>query len=353
MNAQSVAFVFNIMFKDWKLEELNNIKKNGKKVFSCFACGGGSSMGYKKAGFEILGINEIDRELVNIYKTNFPSTKYIFNQNIQELVKNKDYPKDLFDIDVLDGSPPCSVFSIAGDREKNWGKEKKFREGQVKQRLDDLFYCFIQLAKDIQPKVVVAENVRGMIIGKAKGYVKQIFKDFNDAGYNTQLFLLNSSTMGVPQRRERIFFIAIRKDIDKKIKLDFNEDKIYYKDIKTNEGIGKELSKMEKVNFENISYKDRDFADLNLRNRNKNIGFSSPIIWDNLIPNTLISSSSFYSGNEKRHLTSTELIRIQSFPIDYNFIKNTYSNIKYILGMSVPPIMMYKVARDVYKQILE
>ena len=81
------------------------------------------------------------------------------------------------------------------------------------QILDDLFFDFIATAKKLKPKVVVAENVKGIIEGKAKGYVKLILKGFDEIGYNTQLFLLNSSRMGVPQVRERVFFIGVRKDL--------------------------------------------------------------------------------------------------------------------------------------------
>ena len=95
---------------------------------------------------------------------------------------------------------------MAGKREKKWGDEHHFREGQVKQRLDDLFFHFIDTAKNLQPKVLIAENVKGLISGAAKGYVKEIFAAMKAAGYLPQLFLLNASCMGVPQRRQRVFF---------------------------------------------------------------------------------------------------------------------------------------------------
>ncbi len=122
--------------------------------------------------------------------------------DVRELV-NQDLPEELYNLDVLDGSPPCSTFSMAGSREKGWGVEKQFREGQKRQRLDDLFFHFINIAKELQPKVVVAENVKGLVGGNAKGYVNEILKAYDEAGYKVQIFLLNAATMGVPQRRER------------------------------------------------------------------------------------------------------------------------------------------------------
>lgn len=95
---------------------------------------------------------------------------------IQEMNKLYNLPAELYNLDILDGSPPCSTFSMAGQREENWGKNKKFREGQTSQVLDDLFFEFIDLAKILKPKIVIAENVKGLVMGNAKGYVNMIVK---------------------------------------------------------------------------------------------------------------------------------------------------------------------------------
>lgn len=209
----------------WNLADLKYVKGNGKKVFSCFSCGGGSSMGYKLAGYEMIGCCEIDPRMVAVYRQNL-HPPLVYNVDIRELL-NQPLQSVLYELDILDGSPPCSVFSMAGDREAGWNKEKVFREGQAKQKLDDLFFHFIRIAKELRPKVVIAENVAGLIKGNAKGYVNEIFKAFSDAGYDAQLFLLNSAFMGVPQRRERTVFIARRKDLGlPKISMAFREDPI-------------------------------------------------------------------------------------------------------------------------------
>lgn len=106
--------------------------------------------------------------------------------------------EELHNLDILDASFPCSVFSIAGDRQKAWGKEKVFREGQKAQRLDDLAFYSIDLAKELKPKVVVFENVQGLLQGEAIEYVKEIYRQMNDAGYILQHWLLNARNMGVP-----------------------------------------------------------------------------------------------------------------------------------------------------------
>src|SRR5690606_8715032 len=208
------------------LTDLKTVRKNGLKVFSCFVCGGGSTMGYKLAGFDVIGANDIDPEMAWHYQENH-KPKHYYLEDIREFRKRKDLPKELFNIDVLDGSPPCSSFSMSGNREKDWGKEKKFREGQASQTLDDLFFEFIELAKRLKPKVVIAENVKGMLAGDARGYVIEVIEQFEKIGYNVQLFLLNAAAMGVPQSRERVFFICTRKDLKLgKLKLEFTQKAI-------------------------------------------------------------------------------------------------------------------------------
>lgn len=148
---------------NWTLKDAIFTKDKGK-VFSYFACGGGSTMGYKLVSFDVIGCNEIDPKMIETYKANH-KPKYAFLEPIQTFKMRKDLPKELYQLDILDGSPPCSSFSISGNREKDWGKDKVFREGQVMQVLDTLFFYFIDLAKKLKPKVVVAENVKGLLIG--------------------------------------------------------------------------------------------------------------------------------------------------------------------------------------------
>ena len=158
---------------EWNLTDLKQVPKNNYNVFSCFSCGGGSTMGYKLAGYNVIGNCEIDKKINEVYIKNH-NPKYNYCMPIQEMNALKDYPKDLYNLDVLDGSPPCSTFSLAGEREKNWGKSKKFREGQAYQILDDLFFEFIKLAGKLKPKIIVAENVKGILMGNAKGYINLI-----------------------------------------------------------------------------------------------------------------------------------------------------------------------------------
>ena len=170
---------------EWQLKNANFTKNKGK-VFSCFSCGGGSTMGYKLAGFDVIGCNEIDPKMMDAYTSNH-NPKHSYLEGIQTFKLREDLPEELYNLDILDGSPPCSSFSMAGNREKDWGKEKKFREGQADQVLDNLFFDFIDLAKKLQPKVVVSENVKGMLLGNAKQYVRRIYAAFQEAGYQLRV----------------------------------------------------------------------------------------------------------------------------------------------------------------------
>ena len=174
----------------WNLADgypAKGISKHGLKVFGTFICGGGSTMGYKLAGFNHLGGVEIDPPIADVYKTNH-KPKHLYNLDIREFNKLIDLPTELFNLDILDGSPPCSTFSMAGSREKAWGKEKVFREGQAKQSLDDLVFVYCDTIIKLQPKVFLLENVKGIIQGNAKVYSKNIVNKMTDAGYKVQDF---------------------------------------------------------------------------------------------------------------------------------------------------------------------
>jgi DNA (cytosine-5)-methyltransferase 1 len=326
----------------WNLTDLEKVEKNGLKVFSTFACGGGSTMGYKMSGFDVIGCNEIDPGMLQIYKVNH-SPKYSFLESIETFKLRNDLPKELFELDVLDGSPPCSSFSMAGSREKAWGKSKKFREGQVDQVLDDLFFHYIELARRFQPKVVIAENVKGMLQGNAKGYVKQIINLFGVAGYDVQLFLLNGATMGLPQARERVFFICRRKDLKwSDLRLGFNEKAIpliVAFEGAPSDGVG--LNTEMKKRW--MAMKEGEGGGvLGKFNQFKKLSRFKPSF-------TLTANHQLLSHPTKpRYLNNYELKMISSFPIDYKFKSEKLAG--YQMGMSVPPLMMHKISEQIYKQ---
>ena len=330
----------------WKLTDLNIDKP--VKVFSTFSCGGGSSMGYKRAGFEVLGNVEIDPKMNAIYKAN-NHPKYNYNMDLRQFnqIPNDKLPQELFNLDILDGSPPCSTFSMAGKREKGWGVEKQFREGQKKQTLDDLFFVFLETVKKLQPKIFVAENVSGIIRGNAKVYCKRIIEQAKEMGYDVQVFSLNSANMDCPQARERVFFIGNRCGLPK-LKMKFNRPLITFGEVRSKNGIELKdgvcktcLSKMKKS--------DRSIADINKRD-GKNSGYTIAIVHDYLVCNTIKSTSIIIRGADKKKFSNSDFINVQTFPQDYNF---SGQSVQYVCGMSVPPNMMAHIATEIWNQWLK
>jgi len=344
----------------WTLADAVFTKDKGK-VFSCFACGGGSTMGYKLAGFDVIGCNEIDPKMMEAYKTNH-NPKFAFLESIQTFKLRKDLPRELYELDILDGSPPCSSFSMAGNREKDWGKEKKFREGQALQVLDNLFFDFIDLAKELQPKIVVAENVKGLLQGGAKSYVRQIYRDFDLAGYYCQHFLLDASKMGVPQRRERVFFIALRKDlatpflkqvdlfcIQPELKMEFSGVEIPFSEIQS-DGPRKQISEAIHIAYEYcIKNRVADFAQYFEVTFKKRKYFNTRLIFKNRVVDTIKSDCTHVIEGEKAYINQRELCLAGSYPLDYNFVNNQTD---YLVGMSVPPVMVAQIATEIWNQWL-
>lgn len=332
----------------WRLADLAGVERNGLTAFSCFHCGGGSTMGYKLAGFNVLGGVEIDPEMMTIYRANHkPVHSYLMGVQDFNKISRARLPDELKQLDLLDGSPPCSVFSMAGKREKKWGSEHHFREGQQKQRLDDLFMHFIETAHRLQPKVVVAENVKGLILGNAKGYVKEIFGAFNAAGYETQLFLLNAARMGVPQARERTFFVARRKGLGwGKLRIGFEEKAVSVREAWS------DLPK-QKGDALPPCYA-RHWAKIPPGKTGKEYGATSlqaHKINQSAPARTAIAQSWHTMHDEEpRNLSSLELIRIQSFPDDYDFRKPGSKHTGYVCGMSVPPFMTQRLALEIARQ---
>jgi DNA (cytosine-5)-methyltransferase 1 len=344
----------------WNLKDAVFTKDKGK-VFSCFACGGGSTMGYKLAGFDVLGCNEIDRKMMEAYQANH-NPKYSFLEGIQTFKLREDLPEELYNLDILDGSPPCSSFSMVGNRESDWGKEKKFREGQADQVLDTLFFDFIDLAKKLQPKVVVAENVKGLILGNAIEYVKKIYKEFDQAGYYCQHWLLDASKMGVPQRRERVFFICLRKDLAKpfleqvdfftslpKLKLDFQEPQIPFKKVFKDYMDRPLLDHCQKY-WDIREDGDIDFSLSSVRmGKSENSHFSFKYLYMNKVSNTITGGDKCVLFDRPRFRNFDELCLCGSYPKDYDFKGNKP---EYLIGMSVPPVMTAQISTEIYSQWL-
>lgn len=311
-------------------------------------------MGYKLAGCEVLGCVEIDPKMNEIYVKNH-HPKYNFCMDLRDFnaLPNEHIPQELFNLDILDGSPPCTTFSMAGEREESWGKKKKFREGQKEQTLDDLSFVFIETVRKLKPRVVIMENVEGLILGEAYTYVQRIYKEFADAGYFVHHWLLKGEEMGVPQTRHRVFFVACRYDLEidpSWLDMSFNYEPVVYGQIK--EGTNRPL-KPGQI-FYDIAKEaidtDKSIADTRIRLGRKASAFQTLYIRDNMVMPTQRAKPDVIDIAEMAYVSNETLRNSQSFPSDYDFGTFSSTNVGYVCGMSVPPVMMKRVVTRLIEQ---
>jgi DNA (cytosine-5)-methyltransferase 1 len=306
-------------------------------------------MGYKLAGYDVLGCCEIDPKINEVYVKNH-HPRFNFRMDIREFnaMPDEELPEELFNLDILDGSPPCTTFSMAGEREESWGKKKKFREGQAEQTLDDLSFVFIATAAKLRPKCIVMENVDGLIKGEAWSYVQRIYKQLHDIGYQVNHWLLKGENMGVPQKRHRVFFVGVRNDLGydmEKLDMPFNYEHITYGEIKC--GDGKAATPKAKEVLENLKYGEKDMVSAWNRVHNpgkpeKRMWFNHIVIYDtDVVPALTSGHDSFFDYSNKAQISAKSIANASTFPQDYDFCGE---KTPYICGMSVPPIMMKRVA---------
>ncbi len=335
---------------DWNWSFKDYPQSNGLKVFSCFACGGGSTMGYKLAGFDVVGCLEIDKRMNELYVKNH-NPKHNFVMDIRDFnnIPNNELPPELFELDILDGSPPCTTFSMAGKREKTWGKKKKFREGQKEQTLDDLAFVFIETVNKLRPKFVVMENVEGLTKGNAWKYVQDIYTHFHKIGYQVKHWLLRGEHMGIPQKRHRVFFIATRLDLDlNKLNLTFNYKPIPFGQIKAKYGSNMPLYDTLQKLVGYAKYGDRNLQNACFKTRGKTSFFNYCFVYDEQVAPTITAHCNNIRWDTKTFLSKQDIVSISTFPKDYNFLSDSLDHISYVCGMSVPPVMIKRVAERIY-----
>ena len=210
--------------------------------------------------------------------------------------------------------------------------------------------------------MVIAENVKGLMIGEAKDYMRRIYSSFDDAGYAVCYTLCDASTMGVPQRRERVFFTAIRKDLLQyvpqydtlfetlpTIDLSFKESPILFGEFFT-PGVDDRPASLGQMKeyWDKRKPEDDDFCSTIKREYGVEKCFTNKYLKRDEVCKTLTSNSDvLYLFDEYRKPNREEVCCISSFPQDYDFITEPYY---YICGMSVPPVMMAQVASRVYDQ---
>lgn len=342
-------------------------KKELFKVVSLFAGGGGSSTGYRLAGGKVLAINEFIPEAQRCYAINYPDT-HIFRQDVRLLTGEmilEQIGMNPGELDILDGSPPCSSFSMAGKREKGWGEVKSYSDSE--QRTDDLFYEFARILNVVQPKVFICENVKGMVMGESSNLLgsaqiglfdeekpDSIFQALSKAGYNVRFKVLNADNFGVPQSRERVIFIGVRKDFDVDISYPITRgNKISVHDA-IHDMIGDEFKglspTLERV-YEHLNYGETTYS-YGIRANDKMGGTQRHKTHRDKPCRTVTTSPEIFHYEHRRTLAINEIKRICSFPSDY-YVGDKFQKMWERCGRAVPPLLMKAVAEHVYETILK
>lgn len=333
-------FHYEWYLKDGYPQSLDNsVQKNDYKVFGTFINGGGSTMGYKLAGFNHLGGVEIDTKTAQCYKTNH-NPRFLYVEDIRKFNEHEDLPNELYDLDILDGSPPCTTFSITGLGIKSLGVKKTFREGSAEQTLDDLVFQYAKTINKLKPKVFLFENVAGILHKTNKPYLHLFLKELAD--YNSQVFLLNGANMRLPQSRERCFIVGYSKRYAlPKINLDFQSEIIPFRDISDNTDTQTNLTPLNIHYWENA----KQGKPCGKFNAIKKLVMDRPSF-------TICSSNTAYHFHPlyKRKMNKMEMLLASSFPLDYEFSGHKYS---FYCGMCVPPLMIANIALQIKLQWLD
>ena len=363
-------------------------KKELFNVISTFAGGGGSSTGYRLAGGKILAVNEFVEEAQNTYRENYPDT-IIVPGDIKKLTGTylmEQAGVKVSELDILDGSPPCSAFSMAGSVSHGegrthadaFGKTKQYSDIKGVENVEDLFFEFLRVAKDIKPKVIIGENVEGLTMGEAKEYFHKIQNTFEEIGYLIVADVLDASYFGVPQSRKRCFFIGVREDVADAIGLNFmtmyqlypdknefrttlgeaindvvNEDKEeldYLIDkISPEKAVGKTLMKMPKDPDKVLTGMDYHEKGHHFNLKRSSLRKPCPTI---TAMGNLAGVAGTCHPTEDRKFTIKELKRIMSLPEDFK-LTGKHKQQSERIGRMVPPLMMKALAESVYNKVLK
>jgi len=312
-------------------------------VISLFAGCGGSSLGYKWAGYNELLAVDFEKNAVETFKLNFPDIpvwekdiKQVIGKEILKFCKIKKGQ-----LDVLDGSPPCQGFSTAG----------KFNVNDIR---NDLFKEYVRLINDLQPKVFVMENVSGMIKGKMKGKFIEIITTLKSLNYQVKCKRLNSMWYNVPQSRERLIFIGVRNDLNlQPVFPKPNKNFIKFKDAvkECNGEMPPKLSKM----FKDIIPQMKQGQSCDDIKKGK--GHQTFRIFENKVCPTItkiiggIGFGALIHPTENRVLSISEIKRVCSFPDNFKFI-GKYQEQKARMGNAVMPKFMQAIAETIKNEIL-
>jgi DNA (cytosine-5)-methyltransferase 1 len=317
-------------------------KKNKYKVISLFSGCGGLDLGfrggfhfmdnyYEELPFKVVYANDIDEQACETYKYNLGGE--IECRDFKEVLESRELP----DADVVLGGFPCQDFSVAGKR-----RGLSAKRGQ-------LYKSMIEVVERVQPKIFIAENVRGLLnIGKGE-VIKIMESDFEKVGYGIYINLFHVADFGVPQTRERVIIAGIRNDINRKFSppetthYDPLQKDLLSKDKKpwiTAKAVLSDLEDLGEGDFENHFWSKAKRYPRTQGNSNIKADRPAPTM------------RAEHHGNiefhykKVRRLSAREAARIQSFPDDFKFFRSTSRAYKQI-GNAVPPVFGWHVAKAV------
>ena len=316
------------------------------RLISLFSGAGGLDLGFTRAGFDIVMANEYDNTIWETYEKNH--TAPLIKGDIRKIASN-DFPE----CDGIIGGPPCQSWSEAGSL----------------RGIDDprgqLFYEYIRLLKDKQPKFFLAENVSGMLARRHSEAVKNIVSLFEEAGYNVYIDLLNASNYAIPQDRKRVFYVGVRKDL----KCEFKFPAPIENEIVLSQAIGdlqhtaipaiaKNKTNGDNCIVSNHEYMTGGFSSIFMsRNRVRawdeqsftiQAGGRHAPIHPQAPKMVFIEQNKreFVKGKEDlyRRLSVRECARIQTFPDTFKFYYTDLSNAYKMIGNAVPVRLAYIMA---------
>ena len=324
------------------------------KIVSFFSGAGGLDLGFEQSGFDIIYANEFDKTIWETYEKNHHA--FLDKRDIRK-IKSEEIP----DCDGIIGGPPCQSWSEAG-------KMKGFNDAR-----GQLFFEFIRILKDKQPKFFVAENVVGMLSATHGNAVQNILQLFDEANYDVSLTLVNASDYGVPQDRKRVFYIGFRKDLAiQDFTLNLNkQSKVPLRnviwDLKDNAIPAKPFNKTNgrECNFSNHEYLTGSFSTIYMsRNRVRSWDEPSFTIQAGArhaplhpqAPKMLFIEQNkriFVPGKEDlyRRLSVRECARIQTFPDDFIFYYRDVADGYKMIGNAVPVKLAKQVADCIMKKL--
>lgn len=318
-----------------------NVAMSGNyTVISTFAGTGGSSLGYKWAGFKELLAIDFDPHAVECFRLNFPEVtmwhrdiKSVSAQEIFDFCKIKEGGLDIFD-----GSPPCQGFSTAGKR-------------QVSDDRNDLFKEYVRLIEGLKPKVFVMENVTGMIKGVMKGKFKEILGILKALPYSIKCKQMNAKYYGVPQSRERLIFIGVRNDLGIEPSYPVPGRKL----ITVREAFKAVVNHESELNESKIKETWQMYRVLNGMENKKHFGLVR-LEW-NKPSNTIVkdsgnTSTGIIHPKENRKLTIAEVKALCSFPLNWK-VTGSFHDKWARFGNAVMPKFMQAIAENIKVNILD